>query len=74
MSQKLPVINFERIVDTSKFNEDFIKNYNEKSDKGYFFKADVQDLEKLHYLRNNLPFLPERIKIDKVEKLVANSK
>ena len=74
MSQKLPVINFERIVDTSKFNEDFIKNYNEKSDKGYFFKVDVQDLEKLHYLRNNLPFLPERIKIDKVEKLVANSK
>ena len=74
MSLKLPVINFERIVDTSKFNEDFIKNYNEKSDKGYFFKVDVQDLEKLHYLRNNLPFLPERIKIDKVEKLVANSK
>ena len=29
MSQKFPVNNFEWIKDTSKFNEDFIKNYNE---------------------------------------------
>ena len=32
MSQKLPVNNFEWIKDTSQFNEDFIKNYNEESD------------------------------------------
>ena len=32
MSQKLPVNNFEWIKDTFQFNEDFIKNYNEKSD------------------------------------------
>ena len=36
LSQKLPVNNFEWIKDTSQFNEDFIKIYNEKSDKGYF--------------------------------------
>ena len=30
MSQKLLVNNFEWIKDTSQFNEDFIKNYNEK--------------------------------------------
>ena len=35
MSQKLPVNNFERIEDTFQFNEDFIKNYNEKSNEGY---------------------------------------
>ena len=29
MLQKLPVNNFEWIKDTSQFNEDFIKNYNE---------------------------------------------
>ena len=29
MSQKLPVNNLEQIKDTSQFNEDFIKNYNE---------------------------------------------
>ena len=39
MSQKLPVNNFEWIKDTSQFNEDFIKNYNEESDEGYFFEV-----------------------------------
>ena len=72
MSQKLPVNNFEWIKDTSQFNEDFIKNYNEESDEGYFFEVDVQYLEKLRELHNDLPFLPERMKIEKVEKLVAN--
>ena len=42
MSQKLPVNKFEWIKDTSKFNEDFIKNYNEERDEGYFLKVDVQ--------------------------------
>ena len=58
MSQKLPVNNFEWIKDTSKFNEDFIKNYNEESDEGYFLEVDVQYLERLHELHNDLPFLP----------------
>ena len=44
MSQKLPVNNFEWIKDTSQFNEDFIKNYNEESDEGYLFEVD--NLEK----------------------------
>ena len=63
MSQKLPVNNFEWIKDTSQFNEDFIKIYNEESDEGYFLEVDVQYLEKLHELLNDLPFLPERMKI-----------
>ena len=29
MLQKLPVNNFESVENTSQFNEDFIKNYNE---------------------------------------------
>ena len=44
MSQKLPVYNFEWIKDTSLFNEHFMKNYNEQSDKGYFLEVDVQYL------------------------------
>ena len=48
MSQKLPVNNVKWIKDTSQFNEDFIKSYNEKSDEEYFFEVDVQYLEKLH--------------------------
>ena len=54
------------------FNEDFIKNYNEESDKGYFVEVHLQYLEKLHDLHNDLPFSTERMKIEKVEKLVAN--
>ena len=72
MSQKLPVNNFEWIKDTSQFNEDFLKNYNEESDEEYFLEVHVQYLEKLHELHNDLPFLPERMRIEKVEKLVAN--
>ena len=38
----------------------------------YFFEVDIQYPKKLHQLHNGLPFLPERIKIEKVEKLVTN--
>ena len=48
------------------------KRYNEGSDKGYFAEVKVQYLEKLHELHNDLLFLPERMKIEKFEQLVAN--
>ena len=72
MLQKLPVNNFKWIKDNSHFNEDFIKNYNEERDEGYFLEVDVQYLEKSHELLNDLPSLPAIMKIEKVEKLVAN--
>ena len=65
MPWKFPINNFEWIKDTSQFNENFIKIYNEESDKEYFFEADVQYIEKLHKLHNDLPFVPERMKIEK---------
>ena len=71
-SQKLLVNNFESIEDTSQINEDFIKNYNEESNEGYFLGVEAQYPEKLHEFHNDLPFLPERIKSEKVEKLVTN--
>ena len=73
MSQKLPVNNFDWIEDTSQFNEVFIKNYNKESGEGYFVKFDVQYPEKLLEVHIDLPFLPERMKIEKVEKLGTNS-
>ena len=72
ISQKLPVNNFEWIKYTSQLNEDFIKNYNDESDKGYLLQVDVQYIEKLYELHNDLRFLPETVKIEKIEKLVAN--
>ena len=49
-----------------------MKCCNKENDEGYLHKFDVQCLEKLHELHNDLPFLPGKMKIGKVEKLVAN--
>ena len=38
MSQKLPTNSFKWGEDLSQFNENFIKNYDENSDIGYFLK------------------------------------
>ena len=59
MLQKLPLNNFEWIEDTSQFNEDFIKSYNEENDEGYFLEVDVKYPEKLHEIHNDLSFLLE---------------
>ena len=72
MSKKLPVNNFKWIKDTFEFKEDFIKNYNEESDGGYFLEVEVQYFEKLYEFCSDLPFLSEKTKIEKVGKLVAN--
>ena len=56
----------------SKFNEDFIKNYDEESDEGYILEVDVEYSKNLHDLHSDLPFLPERMKINKSNKLVCN--
>ena len=71
-SQTLPVNKFQWIQETSQFNEHFIKHYTEESDEGHFLEVDVQYTEKLHEIHNNLPFLPERKKIKKAEKLVTH--
>ena len=72
MSQKLPVNGFKWVEDTSEINEEFIKNYDENNDKGYILEADVKYPRKLHDLHSDLLFLPERMKIDKCEKLACN--
>ena len=47
MSQKLPVNGFKWKDDLSRFNENFIKNYNENSGIGYFLEVDVEQPKKL---------------------------
>ena len=70
MSQKLLVDDFKWKRNMLKFNEDFIKNYDEDRDKGYIFEVDVKYPKSLHDLHSDLPFLPERMKINKCSKLV----
>ena len=72
MSQKLPLKTFKRVKVVSKFDKSLIKCYNEESDKEYFIEVDVQYPENLHNFYNDLLFLLKRMKIEKVEKLLAN--
>ena len=44
------------VEETSQFNKDFIKSYNDDSDEGYFLEVDVQYPENLHNLHNGLSF------------------
>ena len=72
MSHKLPVHSFKWVKNTSKIDEEFIKNYDEDNDKGYILEVDVKYSRRLHDLHSDLPFLPKRMKIDKCKKLVCN--
>ena len=40
--------------------------------KGYILEVDVKYPKKLHDLHSDLPFLPERMEINKCKKLVCN--
>ena len=74
MSKKLPVNGFRWLDSDEKneINEEFIKNYNGNDNKGYIFEVDVRYSKRLHDLHSDLPFLPERMKINKCKKLVCN--
>ena len=75
MSKKLPVNGF-RWLDSdeiNEINEEFIKNYNENDKKGVdILEVDVKYPKELHDLHSDLPFLPERMEINKCKKLVCN--
>ena len=74
MSKKLPVNGF-RWLDSdeiNEINEEFIKNYNENDNKGYIFEVNVRYPKRLHDLHSDLPFLSERMEINKCKKVVCN--
>ena len=72
MSEKLPVDGFEWVEDISEIDENFIKNYDEDSNVGYFIEVDIEYPKELHNKHSDLPFLPERMKVNKCKKLVCN--
>ena len=54
------------------FTEDFIKNYDEEGDVDYLLVVDIEYQKKLRMLHSDLPFLPEKMKINKCPKLACN--
>ena len=72
MSQQLPGNDFKWVGNTSHLNGDFIKSYNEETKEEYFLEVNIQYPENVHNLPNDLPFFPERMKTEKLEKFVVN--
>ena len=72
MTKNLQVDSFKWVDDLSMFTENFIKSYDEEGDVGYSLAVDVEYSKTLHKLHGDLPFLPEKMKINKCPKLVCN--
>ena len=72
MSKKLPMKGFKWMDDISRIDEEFIKGYDENSNKGYVLEVDVNYPQELYDIHSDMPFLPERMVINKTKKLVCN--
>ena len=72
MTKKLHVDGPKWVDDLIMFTEDFIKGFDEESEIGYFLFVDVEYPKTLHMLHSDLPFLSEKMKINKCIKLVCN--
>ena len=59
MCETLPVNGFKWVTKLDKFNEDFIKNYNENSNVWYFLDVDIEYPKNLHKMNSELSFLPD---------------
>ena len=71
MSQKLPVDSFELKKNMCKFNENFIKDYDEDSDKGYILEVVVKYPKNLFNSHSDLLFLPKEWRLQNVISLYA---
>ena len=71
MIKKLQVDSSKWVDDLTMFTEDFIKGHDEENDIGYSLFVDVEYPKALHMLHSDLPFSPEKMKINKCTKLVC---
>ena len=71
MLQKSPANGFKWVEELSKFDERFVKFYDENSNIGYALEVDVDSPKKLRIFHNDLAFLPEK-KIRGLEKRICS--
>ena len=72
MVQKLLTHGFKWIEKVEEFTPQRIVKLMKKDNKRYILEVDVDYPKDLHKSHNKLPFLSERMKIGKVDKLVPN--
>ena len=70
--QKSRTNDFKWVEDLPQFDEDLIKEY-ENSDIGYFLEADIDYPKRLFNVHKDFPFLPERKKVEQVEKIICST-
>ena len=70
MIQPLPTGGFSWVV--SEFTPDKIGSYANWDSEGFLLEVDVRYPKELHESHNDLPFMHEKMKISRVEKLVYN--
>ena len=71
MIQPLPTGGFEW-VDPNEFTPDKIDSYADWDNEGYLLEVNIKYPEELHDSHNDHPFMCEKMKINRVEKLVPN--
>ena len=72
MCNNLPWGGFAWVKNVEDFTPERIAKLVEKDKRGYVLEVDVDYPKVLHKKHNDLPFLPEKIKINKVEKLIGS--
>ena len=72
MIQPLPTGRFKWVGDVGRFTPEKTGRLAKRGSKGYLLEVDVKYPKELHDLHNDLPFMCEKMKINKVEKLVPN--
>ena len=72
MNQLLPTGGFKWVNDLSRFTPEEIRRLAKHGSKGYLLEVDVKYHNELHDLHNDIPFMCEKLKINKVERLVPN--
>ena len=63
---------FKWMDDISRIDEEFIEGYYQNSNTGYVLEVDVNYPQELYDIHSDMPFLPERMVINKTKKLVCN--
>ena len=56
----------------SQIDKNFIKNYDEDGDLGYFLEVDIEYPRELHDLHSHLPFLPQKMEINNCNNFLCN--